>query len=116
MPDWTHSKISGISYWKFGYLSLYYNLDSHINTDKDLYDELLEHYELDEKIKDNLWSFCEIVGSIFYLNKVAKIYTSGGSHYTDNPCSTLIINTKEAERINDTVLPALFKELENLLI
>ena len=116
MPEWTHSKISGIPYWKFGYLSSAYHLYDYINNNGlNLYDELLEDYELNEKIKDNLWSFCEITHSIYYLKEVAKIYNVGRTKYTDNPCSTLIINKNEAERINDIVLPALFKELENLL-
>jgi len=106
-------------YWSFGYLGnidCHYHLDSHFNTNKNIYDELLEKYELNTKIKNKLWEFCEIISTVYSLKNAAEIYNRGGSHYTNNPCADVIKNPFEVTRLNDIVLPALFKKLENLLI
>ena len=43
------------------------------------------------------------------------LWYKGGSHYTTNPCRDIIINSEEVKRINEVVLPALFKEVKTIL-
>lgn len=122
-------------YWGFGYLgnkNEHYHLDSYqqkqhvfklengkyeIITEarnKNMFDCLSEDYDLSDKIKNNLWKFCELVKTAYNLKETAEVLGRGGSHYTVNPCADLIKNAEETKRINDIVLPAIFDEIYNI--
>ena len=45
----------------------------------------------------------------------AEVYGRGGSHYSSNPLANIIKNEVEVKRINDELLPAIFKEIKNIL-
>jgi len=105
-------------YWSFGYLgnnNSSYHLNSYQNgRNINIYDALLEDYELNPKIKKNLWLFCELVKTAYALKNTAEVLGRGGSHISINPLSELIINKDEVTRINEVVLPAIFEEIEKI--
>ncbi len=105
-------------YWSFGYLgnkNEHYHLSSFQNgRNINMYDALINDYNLNEKLKDNLWTFCELSKTVYTLRETAEVLTRGGSHYTTNPLKDLIKNPNELERLNKVVLPALFQEIEKL--
>lgn len=131
-PSWECGR-----YWGFGYLGNYrehYHLSGYQNrqvllknaegnqTDvireqrnKNMYDCLLEDYELNPKIKDNLWLFCELVMTAYALKETAEVLGRGGAHYTENPAKDTIKNPDEVKRINEVVLPEIFNKLNELL-
>ena len=119
-------------YWGFGYLgnrNEHYHLDSyqsediHLTDDKgkfhmftqkrniNMYDALLEDYDLAPNIKKHLWTFCELVLTAYALKDTAETLGRGGSHMTSNPCASIIKNTAEVKRINEICLPAIFEQL-----
>ena len=123
-------------YWSFGYLGnrnehyhlnsyqektqLLYDSDKKIKIvtekrNKCMYDCLLADYDLNENIKNNLWKFCELAKTAYALKETAEVLGRGGSHYSPNPCELLIKNPEEVKRINEVVLPAIFKEIEKLI-
>ncbi len=123
-------------YWGFGYLgnanchfrlSGYQTKNHHFtlkddsfkfiteHRNKNMYNCLLEDYNLNPKIKDNLWVFCELIQTFYALKETTEVLGKGGSHYTNNPIKELILNKDEVARINKTVLPALFDSLYEIL-
>lgn len=106
-------------YWGFGYLgnrNCHYHLDSYSKgRNIDMHSALTEDYDLNPLIKKNLWVFCELVQTAYWLKKAAEVLGRGGAHYTNNPCKSVIVNKKETDRINNIVLPAIFNELSNLI-
>lgn len=76
---------------------------------------------LNEKRKDNepkcrftdaqLWKLCELMATAYTLRETAEVLGRGGAHYTTNPCAKIIKNTREVDRINSKVLPAIFAEI-----
>jgi len=104
-------------YWGFGYLgnrNEHYHLSGYANG-KNVYDALLADYDLNEKIKENLWVFVELVTTAYTLKETAEVLGRGGSHYTTNPCKSIIINEVETKRINEDVLPAIFNEIGRII-
>lgn len=103
-------------YWGFGYLGnkyCHYHLSGYQNgRNINMYDALLADYNLNPKIKANLWEFCELVLSAYTLKEAAEVLGRGGSHMTTNPCQDIIINKDEVKRINEIVLPAIFNKIE----
>lgn len=123
-------------YWGFGYLgnkNEHYHLSGykskqhciadrdgkfHVLTEsrnKNIYDCLLEDYDLNPNIKSKLWEFCELIQTAYSLKETAELLGRGGSHYTSNPCKDTIVNTEEVNRINEVVLPAIFDAIHALL-
>ena len=120
-------------YWSFGYLGNskeHYHLSSYQekehffkladNTTKliterrniNMYDALLNDYELSEKIAANLWGFCEQVSTIYSLKEVSEIAHRGGSHYTTHPLKTVLKGFDSAQ-INSVLLPQLLQRFWN---
>lgn len=106
-------------YWAFGYLGNnqeHYHLSGYANgRNINMYDALMEDYDLNPVIAKHLWTFCEIVQTVYTLKKSAEVLGRGGSHYTTNPCKDIIINTDEVTRINEVVIPALLEKLYELV-
>jgi hypothetical protein len=102
-------------YWGFGYIGNrdeHYHLSSYANARNiNMYDALLEDYDLNPKIKKHLWDFCELVKTAYVLKETAEVLGRGGSHYTKNVCASVIKNSDEVTRINEVVLPAIFEQL-----
>ena len=122
-------------YWSFGYLgnnNEHYHLDSYQSKDhclalkdgthmiltekrnKHMHDCLLEDYDLVPRIKENLWTFCELALTAYSLKNAAEVLGQGGSYTTTNPAKDIILNKDTYTWINETALPAVFKEIEKL--
>ena len=76
---------------------------------------LKEDYDLNPKIKDNLWLFCELFQTAYTIREYSDVIFRGDSHYTKNPLHDLIVSSSEYERINENLLPAIFEKIENIL-
>lgn len=105
-------------YWGFGYIgnkNCHYHLDN--LGESDLYTNIKNHFGDSFVIKkdDDLWTFCELVETAYSLIDTVGVLGRGGSHFTNNPCEDLIKNVDEVKRINEVVLPAIFKEIDLLL-
>lgn len=120
-------------YWSFGYLgnrNEHYHLKGYQSKDhtfttkegelkhitekrnKCMHDCLLADYDLNPKLKENLWKFCELALTAYAMKKTAEVLGRGGSHMTSNPCESIIKNADEVKRINEIVLPAIFAEID----
>ena len=123
-------------YWSFGYLGnesehyhlSNYNIKNHVLKLEDgtlkiitearnicMRDALLNDYNLSEELEKNLWTFCELAMTAYTLKAAAETLGRGGSHMTDNPCKEEIKNADEVKRINEIVLPSVFKAIDDLL-
>ncbi len=123
-------------YWGFGYLgnrSEHYHLKNYsqkehfltleggerklLTEDRNtnMYDALMEDYDLSESISNNLWLFCELVLSAYTLIGATEVLGRGGSHYCENPHREVIKNAVEVKRINEVVLPAIFAEIQKIV-
>ncbi|MES2287747.1 MAG: hypothetical protein V4547_18800 [Bacteroidota bacterium] len=108
-------------YWGFGYLG---NKNSHYHVDGlnskeniNLFDAFKKHFGSSLVVRDSqLWTLCELFQTFYVLKETAEVLGRGGSHFTTNPCSELIINKEEVARINNIVLPAIFEEIYKILI
>lgn len=102
-------------YWSFGYLV---NRDRHYHlrdAGHRMHDSLLEDYELNPKIKESLWQFCEISLTIYTLKDTAEVLGHGGSHVHQNPCANLIKNPSEVARLNNVVIPKCLDTLYEII-
>ena len=124
-------------YWSFGYLgnrNCHYHLDGYAKQDnfiaKDsdgkyhsltvvrnicMHDALLADYELSDRIKANLWKFCELALTIYTLKEAAGIYHIGGSHQTTNPCKDLLKDDAKYKELVETTLPVLLQTFWDLV-
>ena len=139
-PSWDRGR-----YWGFGYITIYTNnhapehsrdIQSHGHFEgllgkQEVYDSekgcrklssdyvhiLKENPEVTEVVlsEKDQWTLSELITSGYALREAAELLGRGDSHYTDNPCSSIIKNEAEVKRINEVVLPAIFKEIEKLL-
>lgn len=115
-------------YWGFGYLGnkhCHYPLENFQQVscfgeyrNISMHDALQRDYDLCESLRNpnTLWTFCELVKTAYALKEVAAIYNRGGSNYSNNPCKELLKNNEQYEHINFVLLPALFKELDQLFL
>ncbi len=105
-------------YWGFGYLgnrNCHYHVDG-LAKDCNLYDGFKKHFGESLKIRDShLWTICELFKTFYILKETAEVLGRGGAHYTNNPCKNIIVNKDEVERINKTIMPALFEEIYKIL-
>lgn len=105
-------------YWSFGYLgnnNRSYSLKSLIEGAS--FDNIKNHFSDKFVIKNsNIWVFLELAKTAYALKETAEILGRGGSHMTTNPVKDIIINKDEVTRINKTVLPEIFDEINNLLV
>lgn len=120
-------------YWGFGYLgnkNCHYHVDGltkieNYNFEKqvwqyefvNLYDGLKKHFGDSFIIKNDsdIWTLAELFKTFYTLKETSEVLGRGGSHYTNNPCKDVIINTDEVNRINENVLPAIFDEIYKIL-
>lgn len=79
----------------------------HINQNKKFVDTVLTDNES--------WELSELMKSFYILKETAEFYKNGSANITNNPCSKLLKNTKEYERINKILLPAIFEEIYKII-
>ena len=108
-------------YWGFGYLgnrNCHYHVDGlNAKENINLFDAFKKHFGSSLVVRDSqLWTLCELFKTFYALKETAEVLGRGGSHFTTNPCSELIINKDEVTRINTIVLPAIFEEIYKILI
>lgn len=108
-------------YWGFGYIgnkNLHTHLNQlHPNKNISLKTAITAYFsEFVLTSENDIWSFCEIVESIYCLLKTAALYTRGGSNYTNNPCRELLRNDAEYTRINTELVPELIDQMYNILL
>jgi len=93
----------------------HYHVDG-LCRETNLYDGFKKHFGNSFIIKESdIWVFAELFSTFYVLRETAEILSRGGSHLTSNPCSEIIINKTEVERINNTVLPAIFDEIYKVI-
>jgi len=61
------------------------------------------------------WKLAELMKTFYTLREAAEMYHMGGAHVTANPCADILKNEAEEKRINEVLLPAIFKEVYKLL-
>lgn len=109
-------------YWGFGYLgnatSHYHvsGLEGRENGFNNLHDGFKKHFGDTLRVnKSDMWTLAELFKTFYNLKETAEVLGRGGSHYSQNPCKDIIINSDEVTRINSKVLPAIFKEIYKIL-
>lgn len=118
-------------YWGCGYVETYTNnknpqnardIKSHQHFDglffkkkKNGYDAFKDFFVESVLTDKELWALIELMKTIYTLKETAEVLGRGGSHYTTNPCKEIVINQDEVKRINEIVLPALFKAVKEVL-
>lgn len=106
-------------YWSFGYLgnkNFHYHLSGYQKgRNINIHDALKGDYDLNPKIEDNLWVFCELSLTIYALKNAAEVLGRGGSHLTPNPMRDIIKNETEVLRLNSIVIPACLDKLYELI-
>jgi len=64
-------------YWAFGYLgnqNCHYHLSGFADgRNINMYDALKEDYDLNPKLENQLWEFCELVQTAYTLKKAAEV-------------------------------------------
>lgn len=105
-------------YWGFGYLGNK-NCHYHVNglaKNCDLHQGFINHFGESFIIRTSqIWTFAELFQSFYDLKKAAEVLNRGGFHLSTNPCSLIIKNADEVDRINKIVLPAIFKEIYKII-
>lgn len=111
-------------YWGFGYLG---NRDCHFHLDhldsvdsklanKNLYAQLIGLFGDSLTIpREKLWTFCEIVETVYALKQAAEVFGRGGSHYNQNPDKDALTVPEYVRHINDELIPMQIRSLWVLL-
>ena len=104
-------------YWGYGYIHNK-NLHTHfdwLDTNDNLYNAIEKRFNGTFSLQgSNLWIFCELMQTFYYLKDIADVYRCGGSHYTSNPLADILRNPEEYKRINENLLPKIFIEIDKL--
>ena len=62
-----------------------------------------------------IWTFTELMKSFYIARQYSDMLYIGGAHQTTNPCKETIQSNEEYNRINNIVIPAIIKEIYNIL-
>ena len=104
-------------YWGYGYIQNI-NLHTHFNmldTNDNLFNAIQKRFDSTFTLQgDKLWTFCELMVTFYALKEIVEVYDRGGSHYASNPLADIIRNHEEVKRINETLLPKIFIEIDKL--
>jgi hypothetical protein len=107
-------------YWSFGILGSKSGL-THIDSIASEYQctikEALDKYFGNTlRIRPSLkWTFAELVKTAYILKDTAEFSHRGGAGYTSNPLTYLLKDEDQEKRINETLLPEVFKAMAVIL-
>lgn len=115
-PAWYCGWHWGFGYVQNRYLRMHLNMMCNVeNRTVNLRDGLQHHIKGGKiermHVQNKLWTFCEVVQTLYHLIETAEVLRRGGSHYTINPCADLIKNPDEVKRINEVLIPKLIDEM-----
>lgn len=112
-------------YWSIGYYkiaSTKNSLQSHFDilflndSYENGYDKFLRIMsETVLKSESEVFTFMELMQSMYTARRYADMLHSGSSHFTANPCKELIQNPEEYDRINKVVIPSLWAKTKELI-
>ena len=131
-------------YWGFGYIERYTNnknpsvakdITSHshfkgeIIGQQDFYDSEkgcfrqgdYKHHLNEHDLKASVlsesesWKLSELMNSFYILQETAGFFKSGSAGVTENPLSKDLKNKSIRKKINEVLLPKIFKEIDKLL-
>ena len=118
-------------YWGFGYLHTFTNnlhpmasrdisMHTHFNSEfmrgpeytKKMFEEYFEETVLTE---DEMWILCDYMMTFYTLQKTAELFHRGYSYQTSKAYMDCLKSEEQSDKINHTILPDLFKRIEDLL-
>lgn len=118
-------------YWGFGYVETYTNnrlpdrsrdINSHSHFDSmflngpgNSYDNFKSFFRDSVLTDSELWTFLELMKTVYTLKETAGVFYRGGSHYSENLCREILKDEKAYSHINHVLLPALFEQIRNIL-
>lgn len=121
-------------YWGFGYIQTMrgnrrpetaFDIDSHEHVNSCFWDNDYCEPKWDAAWRkkftnsaldtSEVWKFLELMKSAYTLREFAEFCHHGGAWVSDNPLRELFKDEEMEKRINETLLPAIFKEIEKLL-
>lgn len=118
-------------YWGFGYVETFTSNEnptrsrdiqslSHFDTmffnkHNNGFDEFTAFFKETTLSKDELWKFIELMRSFYYIRNYSDVIFRGGANYTRNPVAATIMCETEYKRINEVVIPAIMREVYELL-
>ncbi len=125
------SKWSCDWYWSIGWVETYTvndnpkvsrDINSHthfdsmmVRTGKNWFDGFRETFVESVLTDKDLWTFVELMQTLYTLKSYAELMYQGGSNYTTNPSETVIKNMEEYNRINKVVIPAILSNVYDIL-
>ena len=118
-------------YWGFGYLHTFTNnnnptysrdisMHTHFDSEfmrgpeytKKMFEEYFEETVLTE---DEMWILCDYMMTFYTLQKTAELFHRGYSYQTSKAYMDCLKSEEQSDKINHTILPDLFKRIEDLL-
>jgi hypothetical protein len=84
-------------------------------TGKNWFDGFKEIFKYHIFTDKELWTFVELMQTLYTLKSYAELMYQGGSNYTTNPSETVIKNMEEYNRINKVVIPAILSIVYDIL-
>lgn len=119
-------------YWGGGYVETFTNkrvprlsadISSHQHFDgmffevpyKSGYDVFKEYFAETPFTDNEVWKILELMKSFYIARGYSDFLHLCGAYYTSNPCSMVIKNEEEYNRINKVVIPSLMEELYKIL-
>ena len=104
-------------YWGYGYIQndKLHTSFKRLDTNDNLFNAIQKRFDGTFTLQDNkLWAFCELMVTFYALKEITEVYDRGGSFYASNPLADIIRNHEEVKRINETLLPKIFIEIDKL--
>lgn len=118
-------------YWGLGYVETYTNtkypenamdIESHqhlrtmfLNKNANIVYELKSFFDDIVLSEKEMYQFAELIKSMYICRDFADMTNRGGANYTTNPCKNILQDDKLNNHVNNTMLPAIFKQIELLL-
>lgn len=121
-------------YWGFGYIERYFDnkspskaedISSHSHWDSEIIGNIEGDYRHHLNANPNIvesvltddesWKLAELMKSYYILRETASFFKYGASHLASNPLSNSLKDESITKRINEVLLPAIFREIDKLL-